>query len=144
MWEVWHFEASNSALRACNAHCHLHGGFAQSRGVRDLPGPISLQANANSRLNLAHLKVPSEWAWLELLGEKRQSFIHHTSTVRDTKCSHDIFAWPISKAELILNSHFARVRPPSAILRSRAQPAQVVTIIYTERSGTERNGMERN
>ena len=110
MWAFWHFEANNSASRACNAHYHLHGNLGQSYGVRDLAGPTLLQANANSRPNLAHLKAPSEWAWLELLGKKRQG---HTNTgaVRDTKCSHDISAWQIPKAELTLSSHFARVCP---------------------------------
>ena len=37
---------------ACNVHC-LHGSFAQSYEVRDLPAPTWRQASTNSRLNLA-------------------------------------------------------------------------------------------
>ena len=113
MWEVWHFEGSYSASHACNVH-GLHGSFVQSYGVRDLPAPTSLQANTNLRPNPAHLKVPLEWAWLELLVEKRQGHTN-TSTVRDTKCSDDISSWCTSKAAIILSSHFAGVCPPSAI-----------------------------
>ena len=114
MWRVWQFEANNSASHACNAHC-LHGSLARSYGVRDLAGPIWPPANANSRPNLVHLKVPSEWEWLELLWEKGQG---HTTQIRLAilKSSYDIFSRRISKADVILSSHFAGVRPPSAIL----------------------------
>ena len=65
MWEVWHFEASDSTSPVCNVHC-LHGSSCQLYWVRDLARPISLLANTNVRSNPAHSTAPLEWAWVEL------------------------------------------------------------------------------
>ena len=65
MWNAWHFEASEPTSPSRTVHC-----------VHDTPPqllhepPNLLQANTNLQPNPAHLRAPSEWAWLELLVEK--------------------------------------------------------------------------